>query len=387
MNLFGNSVSANQMTRTVGSGTNIITTTDKFLNYDRTNGNVILVLPKISSFVDESTSSGNLLLLSFMLSDVTPSVSANTMTINCDASDNINGSSSFTTSTLLNLFLQATPSGWLLLNFVSATPDVDDLWALDGNTLSSLKYIGTLNAFDLPFIVNNVEVARLTQDLRLFINQKTTNNGSNAGMQYSSLIANRSQLRENQYGANNAGGGITTFKSRGLVIGDPITPAVPSNNVQVGDIIQGFTAIGLTDNGAGVGLIPLAYTQRVVVVKDANGSVACDWEVSLCPLDGATNSIRKAFGFTSEGIQKCIEKVNSMAGLVLLDATGTAVIPNTNVKSTTRFLLTVQDGGSVPTGSIYQSSRINGTSFTIKSNAGVADSGVQAYYQLYEQLN
>lgn len=268
-------------------------------------------------------------------------------------------------------------------------------WQLDGNSNGSVKSIGTKDNYDFPIICNNQEVGRFVPklpastfdgDARFFYGQTTTDNGSNAGFQTSCTRPNRAQFRFNQYGANNAGGGITAFKSRSTTIGAPITPAVPANNVQVGDIIVGITGIGLTDNGAGTGLIPLAYTQRVVVVQNANGNVACDWEVSLCPLGGITNSIRKTFGFSSEGIQKVLESANAMAGLVLLDATGTAVIPNTNVKATTRFVLTAQDGGAVPTGNIYQSARTNGIDFTIKSTAGIADAGVQVYYQLYEQL-
>jgi hypothetical protein len=72
-----------------------------------------------------------------------------------------------------------------------------------------------------------------------------------------------------------------------------------------------------------------------------------------------------------------------LGGLAVLDAAGQIVIPNPNVSATTRFLLTAQDGGAAPTGSIYQSSRINGVSFTIQSTAGVADAGVEVYYQLY----
>jgi hypothetical protein len=47
-------------------------------------------------------------------------------------------------------------------------------------------------------------------------------------------------------------------------------------------------------------------------------------------------------------------------------------------------MLTIQDGGTAPTGNVYQSARVNATSFTITSNAGIADAGVQVYYQLFE---
>lgn len=621
MNLFGNSNSANQITRTVGSGINEIVTTDKFLDYDRTNGNVILNLPKISDFIDIMTKSGNLNALYIVLSDITPAVSANNLVLNCDASDNINGLSSFTSNTVLNFILQVTPSGWLLVQKASSAPPtppfnspydfyldaaapaggdgsiespfntitalnnavialanptqgyvgniapsdtgygsevigslslapnlslvgqipqntgigcninyiglasgsvvqfrnlafngvfnidlslssfasisfqngvvninrtdsnpaafvslsagigggtisgtvliengillsdltindgadvyavntfllgsrfllngncilktlstlnpysgyidgtvngsgtptwyVDEAsnqtytgtvnkigfsleWELDGNSNGAIKSIGTLDNFDFPIVVNGAEVTRITTDKRQFWNDTKTNNGSNAGLQYSSLTANRAQLRNNQYGANNAGAGLTTFKSRGLVIGAPLQAG---DGVLVGDILQGFTAIGVTGNGL---LIPIAYTQRVTVAQSNPTSLATDWTIQLCPLNGVTNSIRNAFGVTSEGIQKVRESANSMAGLAVLDAAGQIVISNTNVKATTRFLITVQDGGAVPSGSlIYQSARTINTDFTITSKGGSLDAGVQVYYQLYEQL-
>ena len=171
-------------------------------------------------------------------------------------------------------------------------------WLLDGNTNGSEKSIGTLDNFDFPIVINGVEVSRFTTDKRQFWNDTKTNNGSNAGLQYSSLTANRAQLRNNQYGANNAGAGVTTFKSRGTVIGAPLAAG---DGVLVGDIIQGFTAIAVTGSGL---LIPIAYTQRVTAVDVTAGNVACDWEISLCPIGGITNSIRKVFAVTSEGIQK-----------------------------------------------------------------------------------
>lgn len=337
-------------------------------------------------------------------------------------------------------------------------------WFLNGNTNGSLKYIGTNDAFDFPIYANGIEIGRFVfptapgfnNDGRFFINQTLPDNGSNAGGQLSALRPNRAQWRMNQYGANNAGGGLTSFKSRSLVVGAALAAA---DAVLAGDIIQGFTAIGVTNNA----LIPLAYTQRVVVVQNANGNVAADWEISLCPILGTTNSIRKTFAISSEGVLRMRETtivftnytvtvgvqftlgeivtngtgaegvvavINSAtsitvvpvsgtasvfaaadvitgatsgtvatlnviaassdavyppaAGLAELDAAGQVVVPNVNVKPGSRFQLTIQDSGAVPTGFVYQSARVNGTSFTIKSSAGAADAGVQVYWQMYE---
>lgn len=271
-------------------------------------------------------------------------------------------------------------------------------WALGGNTNGSEKYIGTNDNFSFPIRCNGIEIGRFVPepfpsagfsgDGRLYLGQTTTDNGSNAGMQTSCTRPNRAQWRFNQYGANTAAGGITTFKSRSLTIGS--SPVVAGDAVIVGDIIHGHTAIGVTNNA----LIPIAYTQRVTVTQNANGNVSCDWEIQLCPKTGTTNSIRKTYGITSEGVPKLIEVgspspqpiTGYAAGIATLGAAGNVVIPNTNVLAGTRFMLTVQDSGAAPTGIIYQSARTVGTDFTITSTAGIADAGVQVYYQLYEQM-
>ena len=77
--------------------------------------------------------------------------------------------------------------------------------------------------------------------------------------------------------------------------------------------------------------------------------------------------------------------MSGISGVVLLSGAGTAIVLNTNVETTTKFMLTVQDGGATPTGGIiYQSARAVGVSFTITSISGASDNGVQVYYQLYE---
>jgi hypothetical protein len=376
--------------RTIGDGNNNLYSNDFQISVNSTNGIVILNLPPINDVLQERFRSGYLQLIAFLIADISGTAATNKTTIVASSGELINGVSTIdlNTNNYSAILTITSDKDWALVSGISSgsplPPSID--WLLNGNSNGSEKSIGTLDNFDFPIIVNGNEVGRFTTDKRLFLGDTKTNNGSNNGLQYSSLIANRAGVRTNQYGANNSQATVTSFKSRGLIIGEAITPANPSNNVQAGDILQGFTAIGLTDNGAGVGLIPLAYTQRVIVVQNSNGSVACDWEVSLCPLSGTTNSIRKAFGFTSEGIQKTLETANGMSGLAVLDATGTAVISNTNVKASTKFMLTVQDGGAVPAGVIYIASRVNGTSFTIKSNIGFSDAGVEVYYQLYEPI-
>ena len=74
-----------------------------------------------------------------------------------------------------------------------------------------------------------------------------------------------------------------------------------------------------------------------------------------------------------------------LTGVATLDGTGTAVVLNTYTTAATRFILSVQEGtGVIPVGTVYQSSRVVGTSFTIKSSAGAGDVGVVVCFQLWE---
>ncbi len=213
----------------------------------------------------------------------------------------------------------------------------------------------------------------------LFINQGgVALHGSNSGIQYSSTVANRAQIRENQYGANAGIPGISTFKSRGLTVGSLAA-------VVDGDSIFRATAVGVCGDNVSIPLSGLiSITIPVGGSVPAQNWIATDFEVQLVPLAGPINGRKQTFKVDSEGILYVREAANKMAGTAILDGTGTAVVLNTRVKATTKFNLTVQDGGAAPTGSVYQSARVVGTSFTIKSNAGAADTGVQVYYQLWE---
>lgn len=239
---------------------------------------------------------------------------------------------------------------------------------LDSASASALN-IGTTNATTL--VVGNGAT-------KVFINQAVADNGSSADLQISSLVANGSQVRSNQYGANAGVPGISTFKSRGAAYGT-LAPVIP------GDVIGRLTAVGVTDNLS----IPLSGLISITVapngVPAGQGWIATDFDIQLVPLAGPINGRKQMLRLTSEGIIHIREAANTMAGVAVLDGTGNVVVGNTQVTATTKFNLTVQDGGVVPTGGlIYQSARSVGTSFTITSTAGAADAGVQVYYQLWE---
>jgi hypothetical protein len=256
-----------------------------------------------------------------------------------------------------------------------------DNWKLDGNTNSSLYFIGTNNNFDFPIHTNGIERARFTTDGRVFFGATTALHGSNAGVQYSNLTANRAQFRGNQYGANAGVPGITAFKSRGATIGS-LSPVI------VGDIIFGATAIGVTDNLN----FPLSGLIRIEVaaVPISAGYIGTDYTLQLVSKNGPSNGARKVFRIDSEGVLHLYEQTtvlgqpqNGMAGVATLDGTGTFVVPNVNVTATSRFNLTIQDTGAVPTAPVYASARSVGVSFTISSIGG-GNVGVNVYWQLFE---
>lgn len=210
---------------------------------------------------------------------------------------------------------------------------------------------------------------------RLFINQNVSDNGSSADVQVSSLVANAPQFRANQYG-NNAGiPGLSTIKSRGATIGT-LQAVLP------GDVLLRLTAVGVPNDNAS---IPLAGLISILVPTGGVGPnyVATDFEVQLVPLAGPINGRKQAFLVDSEGVLHVKESANTMAGLAVTGAGGTVVVSNTRVSATTKFTLTVQDGGAAPTNGLYVSARVVGTSFTIQM-INPADVGVQIYYQLWE---
>jgi hypothetical protein len=211
---------------------------------------------------------------------------------------------------------------------------------------------------------------------KVFINQDATDHNSSADVQLSALVANAAQMRFNQYGANAGIPGISTIKSRGLTVGTLV-------GVLPNDVLFRVTAVGATNNGVAV---PLAGMISLKVPNDP-AAVGADWvstdfEVQLVPLNGPINGRKQAFLVDSEGILHVKESANTMAGVVTTGGGGTVVVNNTRVKATTKFTLTIQDGGAVPTNGVYVSGRVIGASFTIQMIN--PDVGVNVYYQLWE---
>lgn len=198
---------------------------------------------------------------------------------------------------------------------------------------------------------------------------------SNAGIQYSGDIANRGQIRMNQFGNNAGVPGITGFKSRGTTIGSLAA-------VQVGDVIFRDTAIGVTGNNTNV---PLSALISVNVTAVGSTYLGTEYELQLTPNNGPDQNARAVvFKVSGDGIVSVREGTNHMAGVATLGAAGTVTIANTSVPAANgRVMITVQPGPA-PTGFVYVSNIIANTSFTITSTAGAGDAGVVVYYQIYQ---
>lgn len=129
--------------------------------------------------------------------------------------------------------------------------------------------------------------------VREFYNQNGTDHASNAGLQYSSDVANRAQIKLNQYGPNTGVPGESTIKSRGPIGG-------PDLGVIDGDIIWGVTAVGVTP----LLTIPLSGLVRIQVPVGGsvpgNNWIASELEVQLVPLAGPINGRQIAFKISSE---------------------------------------------------------------------------------------
>lgn len=238
--------------------------------------------------------------------------------------------------------------------------------------------------FIFPDISGTSVVSQTGTGLVLINQNGLQDHGSNAGIQYSSTTANRAQIRMNQYGANNAGPGITGFKSRSPTIG-------VSEAVQVNDLLWRMTAIGVSGDNS---TIPLAATISINVAAVGSNYVGTDFEVALVDAEGVTNGRRPVFDINSHGWPRFLESTSTNpqpapktppSDVVTLGVGGTFTVANHNIPANARILLTVQPG-QAPLGTIYVSAIVASTSFTIAStNAG--DVGVSVYYLLFVPLS
>ena len=268
----------------------------------------------------------------------------------------------------------------------SASDPTRALAFLVQGTSSTETTLQTSQTVNRTFILPDFDGTALVQQTGtgfVFVGQTAQDHASNAGIQQSSLVANRAQLRVNQYGANTAGAGITAFKSRSTTIG-------ASQALLTGDIIYSVTAIGVAGDSV---TIPLAATIRITASNVASNYVGTSYELALVDNEGRVNGRRAVFGVNSHGWPRFMTSTSTNpqpapktppSDVVTLSAGGTLVVANHNIPANANILLTVQPGFA-PLGTIYISAITASTSFTISStNAG--DAGVVVYYLIIVPL-
>jgi hypothetical protein len=178
----------------------------------------------------------------------------------------------------------------------------------------------------------------------------------------------------------------------------------PQNVVSEGFVTYGANALGLGPSGSdgGLGFYTPNSFGALQVINGVNGNntfYSCGYEDGgpMAPfgLDGfAVNdnlalpivSIKRTANQALTARSLRLYESYGYAGVAMLGAGGTVVVPNVNVTPSSRFLLTVQDGrpGPLATGTFQIAARTPGMDFTIASSAGPADALVRVYWQIWE---
>ena len=139
----------------------------------------------------------------------------------------------------------------------------------------------------------------------VFFNATASDHGSSARVQNTSLIANGSQFRSNQYGNNAGVPGLSTFKSRGATVGSLV-------GLLAGDPIVRITSVGVAPDDAS---IPIASFITVQVpasfVPAGQNWLPSEFELQLVPLAGPINSRRTVFKVSSEGETETLRGVRA----------------------------------------------------------------------------
>jgi hypothetical protein len=251
-----------------------------------------------------------------------------------------------------------------------------------GTTVTIMPQGTVSRPFRLPDISGTALVAEDATGLILW-GQLVKDQGSNAGIQYSTLTSNRAAFRAAQYGANGGVPGVVGFKSRGLTVGALLS-------VAAGDVLWRATAIGVTGNDA---LIPLAGTigfEVPAVDGIFPGSISPDFVIAMAK--DVTNSRRTTWYFQGYSGNLCMalpgsqiqlkEGADAMQGLGTTAGDGSVTVLNNLVTPDTRIMFSIQEGPA-PLGIFYVSARVPGVSFTIAST-NLGDNGRNVAWQLWE---
>lgn len=189
----------------------------------------------------------------------------------------------------------------------------------------------------------------------------------------------RPQILDRRQGA--PGFANCVFRQGGWQVdGDPV------NQSGDGLVIYGPAPNGLQDgaNGAFARVKWDRYAIRLVITGT---DVGYGFRVDLTELYFKDDTGARTFSVTrATGQAKLKEGANRQQGIAALGAPGLILVASTLVTANTRIMLTAQDGGTVPAGSVYVAARVPGASFSIASTAAAADAGVLVAWQLWEPV-
>lgn len=196
------------------------------------------------------------------------------------------------------------------------------------NTLAFFNAMGVL--------MGDPNFATIDQVLgAIYVGQTASDHGSASRFQLSSIVANGTQYRNNQYGNNNGAPGMSSFKSRGAALGQ-LAGVLP------GDPLQRFVSVGVAPDNVS---IPLAAFITIQVpanfVPAGQNWVPSELEVQLVPLAGPINSRRSVYKITSEGETQTLRGIR---------AGGPATLP-TNLSTGTLWSSGAGDPNGVIVGS------------------------------------
>ena len=197
----------------------------------------------------------------------------------------------------------------------------------------------------------------------VLIGAQTQIGGSNAGIQYSSAVANRGAARLNQFGNNAGVPGVVGFKSRGATV-----PVLAS--VLAGDTLWRATGIGVTGNN--VNVPNAAFISITVAASGPTATqVPCQYDLELT---NAAGTRQLCFQVSTEG------EARTLAGI---RAGGPNTTPATIATASALIRSGNGDPNNVITGSVgdvwYRLDGGASTTLYVKESGAATNTGWVAY--------
>jgi hypothetical protein len=147
-------------------------------------------------------------------------------------------------------------------------------WALNGNTVTSMKFLGTKDNFALPFITNNAERMRITNTGNVSIGSTTANYKFN-------VIDTINPFAQTLVQGGTAGGGVLTrlqnnTREYAIGVGGSGNGTLGADALFIRDMTSGINRIVVASTTGNVGIGNFAGTMpaRRLEVQDSTGNIA-----------------------------------------------------------------------------------------------------------------